>query len=155
MESVAAGAGVSVTVGAVFNVLVLAMSLLVVSQTAVVVLWLWPVFPSYEFENTPTDLDRQTAIAKIVQVPTVMRLGTRWRGARRSVRRRRSMKPTMIVGIVYALLLTAAGLSSVAATLPSNIVWQGTQLPAVRAEPNTIAGQDFAFFTRSPETEHG
>lgn len=65
--AVVAAAGVSVTVGAVFNVLVLAMSLLVVSQTAVLVLWIFPAFLSYEFENTPTDLDRQTAIAKIVQ----------------------------------------------------------------------------------------
>ena len=28
-----------------------------------------------------------------------------------------------------------------------------TQLPALRAELNTVAGQNFAFFTRSPETD--
>jgi hypothetical protein len=65
--AVVVGAGVSVTVGAVFNVLILSASLLVVAQTAVLVLWIFPAFLSYEFENTPTDLDRQTAIAKIVQ----------------------------------------------------------------------------------------
>jgi len=64
--AVAVGAGVSVTVGAVFNVLVLAMSLLVVAETGVLVAWIFPAFLSYEFENTPTDLDRQTAIGKVV-----------------------------------------------------------------------------------------
>jgi hypothetical protein len=64
---VSVGAGVSVTVGAVFHLLVLAMGTLVVAETAVVVLWLFPTFLSYEFENTPSDLDRQTAIAKIVE----------------------------------------------------------------------------------------
>jgi antimicrobial peptide system SdpA family protein len=63
------------------------------------------------------------------------------------------MKPTMIVVIVYAALLIVAGVSSVAASLPSNILWGRRQLPAIRAELNTIAGQNFAFFTRSPETD--
>ena len=60
-------AGVSVTVGAVFHLLVLAMGTLVVAETAVVILWLWPAMLSYEFEDTPSDLDRQTVIAKIVE----------------------------------------------------------------------------------------
>lgn len=64
---VSAAAAVSVAVAAVINWAVLALSLLVVSQTAVLVLWLVPAFLSYQFENRPTDLDRQTAIAKIVQ----------------------------------------------------------------------------------------
>jgi antimicrobial peptide system SdpA family protein len=72
------------------------------------------------------------------------------RGRRRSFRR--SMHQTVIVGVVCATLLAAVGLSSLAASLPSNIVWGGTQLPAVRAELTKVAGQDFAFFTRSPET---
>lgn len=59
----------------------------------------------------------------------------------------------MIVGAVYACLLAAAGMSSLAATLPSNIIWERTQLRALRVELNTIAGQSFAFFTRSPQTE--
>lgn len=59
----------------------------------------------------------------------------------------------MIVGIAYALALAAAGILSLAATLPSNILWERTQLPAVRAELNMIAGENFAFFTRSPESE--
>jgi antimicrobial peptide system SdpA family protein len=62
------------------------------------------------------------------------------------------MSYTVIVGVVYATLLAAVGLSSLVASLPSNIVWGRTQLPAVRAELNKVAGQDFAFFTRSPET---
>jgi antimicrobial peptide system SdpA family protein len=78
-----------------------------------------------------------------------MKLRTRWRAARG----RRSMKRTVIVGIAYACVLAAAGMLSLAATLPSNIMWGRTQLSAVRVELNTIAGQDFAFFTRSPETE--
>jgi antimicrobial peptide system SdpA family protein len=73
------------------------------------------------------------------------------RGLRRSFRRR-SMNQTVIVGVAYATLLAAVWVSSLAASLPSNIVWGGTQLPAVRAELNKVAGQDFAFFTRSPET---
>jgi hypothetical protein len=60
-------AGASVTVGAVFHLLVLAMGTLVVAETAVVILWLWPAMLSYEFEDTPSDLDRQTVIAKIVE----------------------------------------------------------------------------------------
>jgi sporulation delaying protein A len=82
-----------------------------------------------------------------------MRLRIQQFGRRRSVLRCRSMKPTVIVGIVYAAMLTVAGISSMAATLPSNIVWERTQLPAVRVELNMIAEQNFAFFTRSPETE--
>jgi antimicrobial peptide system SdpA family protein len=62
------------------------------------------------------------------------------------------MKPTVVVGIAYASLLAASGLSSFAATLPSNIVWERTQLTKVRSEFNMVAGQNFAFFTRSPET---
>jgi antimicrobial peptide system SdpA family protein len=68
-------------------------------------------------------------------------------------RRRRSMTPTVIVGVVYACLLAAAGTLTLAATLPSNIIWERTQLQTLRVELNTIAGQSFAFFTRSPQTE--
>jgi hypothetical protein len=57
---VAVGAGVSATVGAVFHLLVLAMGTLIVAETAVVILWLWPALVSYQFENPPSDLDRQT-----------------------------------------------------------------------------------------------
>lgn len=78
-----------------------------------------------------------------------MKLRTRWRAAGG----RRSMRPTVRVGIAYGFVLAAAGVWSLAATLPSNIMWERTQLRAVRVELNTIAGQDFAFFTRSPETE--
>lgn len=63
---VAAGL-VSVDVGAVFHVAVVAMALGLVYTTAVLVLWIYPVFLSYEFANMPTDLDRQNAIAKIAQ----------------------------------------------------------------------------------------
>jgi antimicrobial peptide system SdpA family protein len=62
------------------------------------------------------------------------------------------MKATVIVGVVYAVVLSVAGLASVAAALPSNIVWGRGQLLGLRVELNKIAGQDFAFFTRSPET---
>lgn len=82
-----------------------------------------------------------------------MRLFTQRRGPGRSVPRRRSMKPTVIVGVALASMLIAAAISSMAATLPSNIVWGRTQLPAARAQLNTIAGQNFAFFTRSPKTD--
>jgi antimicrobial peptide system SdpA family protein len=75
----------------------------------------------------------------------------RLRIPRRGPRGRRSMKRTMGVGVAYACLLAAAGIWSLAATLPSNILWERTQLPALRVELNTIAGQNFAFFTRSPE----
>jgi antimicrobial peptide system SdpA family protein len=81
-----------------------------------------------------------------------MRLGIQRRGQRGSFRRR-SMKQTVIVGIAYAILLAAAGMSTMAASLPSNIVWQRIQVPTVRAQLNKIAAQDFAFFTRSPETD--
>jgi antimicrobial peptide system SdpA family protein len=63
------------------------------------------------------------------------------------------MTPTVIVGVVYASLLAAAGTLTLAATLPSNIIWERTQLQTLRVELNTIAGQSFAFFTRSPQTE--
>jgi antimicrobial peptide system SdpA family protein len=63
------------------------------------------------------------------------------------------MTPTVVVGVVYACVLAAAGALSLAATLPSNIIWERTQLRALRIELNTIAGQSFAFFTRSPQTE--
>lgn len=63
------------------------------------------------------------------------------------------MTPTVIVGVVYASLLAAAGTLTLAATLPSNIIWERTQLQMLRVELNTIAGQSFAFFTRSPQTE--
>jgi antimicrobial peptide system SdpA family protein len=63
------------------------------------------------------------------------------------------MTTTVIVGVVYACLLAVAGTLSLAATLPSNIIWERTQLQALRIELNTIAGQSFAFFTRSPQTE--
>jgi antimicrobial peptide system SdpA family protein len=63
------------------------------------------------------------------------------------------MTPTVILGVVYACALAAAGVLSLAATLPSNIIWERTQLQALRIELNTIAGQSFAFFTRSPQTE--
>jgi antimicrobial peptide system SdpA family protein len=82
-----------------------------------------------------------------------MRRWARRRNSRRSVRGCRSMQPTVIGGIAYASMLIAAAILSMAATLPSNIVWGRTQLPMVRAQLNTIAGQNFAFFTRSPETD--
>lgn len=82
-----------------------------------------------------------------------MTLITRCRRPRRAARRRRSTKLPVLIGVTYACLLAAALLSTVAASLPSNILWERTQMPAVRAELNTIAGQDFAFFTRSPETD--
>ncbi len=63
------------------------------------------------------------------------------------------MKPIVVAGLVYAGVLTVAATASLAATLPSNIMWERNQLRAIRVELNTIAGQDFAFFTRSPETE--
>jgi sporulation delaying protein A len=82
-----------------------------------------------------------------------MRLRAGPRGLPRTVRRRRSIKTTVAVGVIYAVLLAAAGLSTLVASLPSNILWERTQLSAIRVELNTIAGQDFAFFTRSPETD--
>src|SRR5271156_5189605 len=66
---------------------------------------------------------------------------------------RRTMKLAVIVGVAYATVLAAAGMWSLAATLPSNVVWERTQAPTVRAELNMIAGENFAFFTRSPESE--
>jgi antimicrobial peptide system SdpA family protein len=66
---------------------------------------------------------------------------------------RSSMKATVIVALVYGSLLAIAGLASVGASLPSNIVWGRTQLLGMRAELNMIAGQNFAFFTRSPESD--
>lgn len=57
------------------------------------------------------------------------------------------------LGVAYACALAAIGTATMAATLPSNVLWERTQLPAVRAELNSIAGENFAFFTRSPESE--
>jgi len=82
-----------------------------------------------------------------------MKVGIPRRGSRRSGRVRRGMKLTVAVGIGYALLLAAAGSICLAAALPSNILWGHTQAIVLRAELNTVAGQNFAFFTRSPETE--
>lgn len=77
----------------------------------------------------------------------------RLRIRRRDPRGRRGMTPTVVVAVAYAGLLVAVGICSMAATLPSTIMWDRTQLPWIRFELNTIAGQDFAFFTRSPEDE--
>jgi antimicrobial peptide system SdpA family protein len=63
------------------------------------------------------------------------------------------MRRTVLVGVVYVCLLATAGLATLAATLPSNVLWDRSQLLIVRAELNTVAGQNFAFFTRSPESE--
>jgi len=63
------------------------------------------------------------------------------------------MQRTVLVAVGYAGVLVVAAATSLAATLPSNVLWERAQLPAVRAELNTVAGQNFAFFTRSPETE--
>jgi antimicrobial peptide system SdpA family protein len=63
------------------------------------------------------------------------------------------MRPPVIMGVAYACVLIVAAIASVAATLPSNIMWERNQLRAIRVELNTIAAQDFAFFTRSAETE--
>lgn len=54
---------VGVTLGAVLVVAEAALAF----QAAVILEFLVPDFISYEFENTPTDLDRQTAVAKIVR----------------------------------------------------------------------------------------
>lgn len=75
------------------------------------------------------------------------------RALRRSGRVRHGLKLTVTVGIGYASLLAAAGIITLAAALPSNILWGHTQATVLRAELNTVAGQNFAFFTRSPETE--
>jgi antimicrobial peptide system SdpA family protein len=69
------------------------------------------------------------------------------------VGRRRSMRPTVLVAVGYFALLTIAGLTTLAATLPTNIVWNRGQWPTVRAGLNVVAGQNFAFFTRSPESD--
>lgn len=66
---------------------------------------------------------------------------------------RRRMAPTVAVAAGYVVLLVLAATVSLAATLPSTIMWERTQLPFARFELNTVAGQDFAFFTRSPEDE--
>jgi len=63
------------------------------------------------------------------------------------------MKGTVLVGVVYGLVLAAGGLVTLAATLPSNILWDRSQLVRVRAVVNVVAGQNFAFFTRSPESD--
>ncbi|HEY1842468.1 MAG TPA: SdpA family antimicrobial peptide system protein [Mycobacterium sp.] len=57
------------------------------------------------------------------------------------------------MGIGFTLLLASAGIVSLVAAMPSNILWGHTQATVLRAELNTVAGQNFAFFTRSPETE--
>src|SRR5947209_11952660 len=75
------------------------------------------------------------------------------RCGRGSAGRRRNMRRTVLVGVVYICLLTTAGITTLAATLPSNILWNRSQLLIVRAELNIVAGQNFAFFTRSPESE--
>jgi len=54
---------VGVTLGAAVAVT----EVLLAFQMAAVYLWLVPDFVSYEFDNGPTDFDRQTAIAKIVE----------------------------------------------------------------------------------------
>lgn len=69
------------------------------------------------------------------------------------LRRRRSMRQTIAVSVVYAVVLAGGWLLSLAATLPSNVVWNRSQLPGVRAALNSVATQNFAFFTRSPETD--
>lgn len=66
---------------------------------------------------------------------------------------RRAMMRSVIAGFAFACVLATALLLSLAASLPSNVMWERSQLRALRVELNTIAGQDFAFFTRSPETE--
>lgn len=64
------------------------------------------------------------------------------------------MRQTTVVGVVYALVLAGGWLASLAATMPSNIVWNRNQIPpAIRAAVNAVASQNFAFFTRSPETD--
>jgi sporulation delaying protein A len=82
-----------------------------------------------------------------------MKMLIRQRGPRRSGRARHSMRLTVAVGVGYALLLAAVGTITLAATLPSNILWGHAQALVLRAELNTVAGQNFAFFTRSPETD--
>jgi len=66
---------------------------------------------------------------------------------------RRAMKHVVVVGFAYFFVLVAGGMATLAATLPSNIVWERTQLPEVRVELNRLAGQNFAFFTRPPQSE--
>lgn len=63
-------AGVSVTVGAVFNVAVAAMAAAVVAATVFVgvALVLVPVLITYQFESTPSPLDRENAIAELARV---------------------------------------------------------------------------------------
>jgi antimicrobial peptide system SdpA family protein len=72
----------------------------------------------------------------------------RWTG-----RLRRDIKLTVAIGVGYSALLAVAGAVTLAAALPSNILWGHNQAVALRAELSTVAGQNFAFFTRSPETE--
>ncbi|MCV7355218.1 SdpA family antimicrobial peptide system protein [Mycolicibacterium fluoranthenivorans] len=82
-----------------------------------------------------------------------MNLGVRLRQRWPALRRRRTMRQTTVVGVVYALVLAGGWLASLAATMPSNIVWNRNQIPAIRAAVNAVASQNFAFFTRSPETD--
>lgn len=67
--------------------------------------------------------------------------------------RRRTMKTTVALAIAYTVVLVVIGGVSLAASVPPNIVWGRAQLPGLRANLNKIVGQDFAFFTRSPETD--
>jgi antimicrobial peptide system SdpA family protein len=76
-----------------------------------------------------------------------------WRRGQNSGGRRRSMRLTVLGAVAYVFLLTAAGLTTLAATLPTNVLWNRSQWPMVRAELNVVAGQNFAFFTRSPESD--
>lgn len=63
------------------------------------------------------------------------------------------MHVTVAIAAVYAFFLISAGIITVMAALPSNILWAHDQAPVLRAELNAIAGQNFGFFTRSPESE--
>jgi antimicrobial peptide system SdpA family protein len=63
------------------------------------------------------------------------------------------MHLTVAIAVGYTFILISAGVICVMAALPSNIVWGHGQAPVLRAELNAIAGQNFGFFTRSPESE--
>jgi len=63
------------------------------------------------------------------------------------------MRTPVAVGVIYAVALAGAGVATLAASLPSTVLWNSTQLPVLRAELTRVAGQDFAFFTRSPESD--
>jgi antimicrobial peptide system SdpA family protein len=60
--------------------------------------------------------------------------------------------------LVVAMWLAVAGLglawvSALVASMPSNVVVSTASLPTVRAQLNTMAGQNFSFFTKSPQSE--